>query len=142
LGVEPIGSTIFGGVEQEYINVGIGLKGKDKNLGKNIKIERRIKGRGKKPSISQKNKKIRGSGKSTRNCPKKRAPEKKKKKTRAEKKGGAPGEKKNWGVLEANPTDGEALGNLQRAMNPSKVLQGEKTFFFFFCSRGRRGPHI
>ncbi len=33
-GVEPIGSTIFGGIEKEYINVGIGLKGKDKILKK------------------------------------------------------------------------------------------------------------
>jgi cysteine synthase A len=37
-GVEPIGSTIFGGVEQEYINVGIGLKGKDKILEKYINL--------------------------------------------------------------------------------------------------------
>jgi len=33
-GVEPIGSTIFGGVESNYINVGIGLKGEDKILSK------------------------------------------------------------------------------------------------------------
>ncbi len=33
-GVEPIGSTIFGGMEKNYINVGIGLKGEDKILSK------------------------------------------------------------------------------------------------------------
>ena len=32
--VEPIGSTIFGGDEQQYINVGIGLRGEDKILSK------------------------------------------------------------------------------------------------------------
>jgi cysteine synthase A len=31
-GVEPDGSTIFGGVEKSYLNVGIGLKGKDEIL--------------------------------------------------------------------------------------------------------------
>jgi len=35
-GVEPDGSTIFGGVEKSYLNVGIGLKGKDEIL-KNCK---------------------------------------------------------------------------------------------------------
>jgi len=33
-GVEAIGSTIFGGVESNYINVGIGLKGENKILSK------------------------------------------------------------------------------------------------------------
>jgi len=37
-GVEPIGSTIFGGVEKKYINVGIGLKGRDKILKKYINL--------------------------------------------------------------------------------------------------------
>ncbi len=33
-GVEPIGSTIFGGVESRYINVGIGLKGENRIISK------------------------------------------------------------------------------------------------------------
>jgi len=32
--VEPLGSTIFSGTEQQYINVGIGLKGEDKIISK------------------------------------------------------------------------------------------------------------